>query len=86
MKAYIYYLEKEIIPNIKYIFIIFFIIALNYHFEYIETDNEISLYEKNIDFSNFKTDIKAIALYLPHFTLSKKIMNGGKKDSLSGTM
>ena len=67
MKAYIYYLEKEIIPNIKYIFIIFFIIALNYHFEYIETDNEISLYEKNIDFSNFKTDIKAIALYLPQF-------------------
>ena len=66
-KAYLNFLEKEIIPNIKYLFIIFFIIVLNYHFEYIEIDNEISLYEKNIDFSNCKTDIKTIALYLPQF-------------------
>ena len=66
-KAYITFLNKEIISNIKYIFIIFFIIVFNYHFEYIEIDNEISLYEKNIDFSNFTTDIKTIALYLPQF-------------------
>jgi hypothetical protein len=60
-------LDKEIASNIKYVFIIFFIIVFNYHLEYIEIDNEISLYEKNIDFSNYKTDIKTIALYLPQF-------------------
>ena len=32
-----------------------------------EIDNKISDYEKDYDFSGFKTDIKAIALYLPQF-------------------
>ena len=66
-KVYTIFLDKEIASNIKYVFIIFFIIVFNYHLEYIEIDNEISLYEKNIDFSNYKTDIKTIALYLPQF-------------------
>ena len=52
---------------IKYIFIIIIIIVFRFHFEYIDIDNEISLFEKNEDFSNFKTDIKTIALYLPQF-------------------
>ena len=44
------------------------IIMLNYiNFENIEIDNKIILYEKNIDYSNLTTDIKAIALYLPQF-------------------
>ena len=64
-KAYSIFYEK--VSTIKYIFIIFYIIILNYHFNYIEIDNEIELYEKNIDFSNFKTDIKTIGLYLPQF-------------------
>lgn len=67
LKVFITFMEKKIIPSIKYIFIIIFIIVLNYHFKYIEIDNEISLYEENIDFSYFKTDIKTIALYLPQF-------------------
>jgi len=66
-KAYITFLNKEIIANIKYIFIIFFIIVFNYLFEYIEIDNEISLYENNIYFTNFTTDVKTIALYLSQF-------------------
>jgi len=33
----------------------------------IDTDNYLSLYENNIDFSNFNTDIKIIAFYLPQF-------------------
>ena len=66
-KVYSTFLEKEKIATIKYIFIIFYIILLNYHLEYIEIDNEIKLYEINLDFSNFKTDIKTIALYLPQF-------------------
>ena len=33
----------------------------------LENDNKISEYEKDYDFSNMKTDIKAIALYLPQF-------------------
>ena len=66
-KEYFIFLDKDILSNIKYIFLIFFIIVLNNHFEFIEIDNEITLYEKNIDFSDFRTDIKAIALYLPQF-------------------
>jgi len=64
-EAFSNFFEK--VPTIKYIFIIIYIIILNYHFNYIEIDNEIELYEKNLDFSNFKTDIKTIALYLPQF-------------------
>ena len=33
----------------------------------LDIDNQISEYENNINFSNFSTDIKAIALYLPQF-------------------
>ena len=49
---------------IKYIFIICFIIVFIFQIEYIEIDNEIQFYEKNINYSNFETDIKTIALYL----------------------
>ena len=52
---------------IKYIFIMIFIIVFHIQTGYIEIDNGLSLYEKNIDYSNFTTDIKAIALYLPQF-------------------
>jgi lipopolysaccharide biosynthesis protein len=38
----------------------------------IELDNKISLYEKNINFSSFSTDIKTIALYLPQFHTIKE--------------
>ena len=44
-----------------------FIIVFHIQTGYIEIDNGLSLYEKNIDYSNFTTDIKAIALYLPQF-------------------
>ena len=64
-KACIEFLNKE--PLIKYIFIICFIIVYIFQNEYIEIDNEIQLYEKNINYSNFETDIKSIALYLPQF-------------------
>ena len=62
----------ELLSKIKYILIICFIIIFRIHIELIEINNEIKLYEKNIDFSNLKTDIKAIALYLPQFHLTKE--------------
>ena len=56
---------------LKYLLIFLFIILLIKIYiikiKVIEIDNEISLYEKNIDFSNYSTDIKTIALYLPQF-------------------
>ena len=69
-KACIEFLNKE--PLIKYIFIICFIIVYIFQNEYIEIDNEIELYEKNINYSNFETDIKTIALYLPQFHSTKE--------------
>ena len=69
-KAYIEFLNKE--PLIKYIFIICFIIVYIFKNEYIEIDNEIQLYENNINYSNFETDIKTIALYLPQFHSTKE--------------
>ena len=42
-------------------------IDLNRSKEEIILDNQISEFENNIDFSNYKTKIKAIALYLPQF-------------------
>ena len=69
-KACIEFLNKEAL--IKYIFIICFIIVYIFHNEYIEIDNEIELYEKNINYSNFETDIKTIALYLPQFHSTKE--------------
>ena len=57
--------------NIKYLFVILLIILslLNSHKNIIniEINNKISEFEENIDFSNNKTEIKAIALYLPQF-------------------
>ena len=69
-KACIEFLNKEAL--IKYIFIICFIIVFIFQVEYIEIDNEIQLYEKNINYSNFETDIKTIALYLPQFHSTKE--------------
>jgi hypothetical protein len=45
-------------------------IETKYHKEkisYINIDNEIGFYENNINFSNYSSDIKAIALFLPQF-------------------
>ena len=42
-------------------------IVFNIRIEIIEINNEISLYEKNKDYSKFETEIKTIALYLPQF-------------------
>ena len=39
---------------------------------YIDIDNEFFLFENNIDFSNYSTDIKAIALYLPQYHFIKE--------------
>ena len=53
-----------------YIFFIFLLFFKNISIKYkkiIDIDNQLPEYEKNIDFSNFSTDIKAIALYLPQF-------------------
>ena len=69
-KACIEFINKEAL--IKYIFIICFIIVFILQIEYIEIDNEIQLYEKNINYSNFETDIKTIALYLPQFHATKE--------------
>jgi hypothetical protein len=74
---------------IKFIFIIFTIITillLFIDFEYLENDNEITFYEKNIDYSNLTTDIKTIVLYLPQFHSIKKIINGGERVLLNGPM
>ena len=57
--------EKKIL--IKFFCTTFIIISIFINFEIIEIDNEINLYEKNINFSNLTTDIKPIALYLPQF-------------------
>ena len=62
--------------NIKKVCFIIIIINLFIKFRYfilkktkerIILDNQISEFENNIDFSNYKTDIKTIALYLPQF-------------------
>ena len=39
---------------------------------YIDIDNQFQLYENNIDFSNYSTDIKTIAIYLPQFHFIKE--------------
>ena len=65
--------KKKIINYnfLKILLIFFFIIILilisKIKIIVIEIDNEVSLYEKNIDFSNYSTDIRTIALYLPQF-------------------
>ena len=50
-----------------YINILFFIFFPIKDKRIIDIDNQLSEYESNINFSNFSTDIKAIALYLPQF-------------------
>ena len=42
---------------------------------YIDIDNLYYLYEKNIDFSNFTTDIKTIAFYSPEFFYKENLNN-----------
>ena len=73
-----YYSKRK---NKYYIFIliIFIFIKIKYKIDdiekqkiYIDTDNLISEYENNIDFSKFSTDIKVIALYLPQFHTIKE--------------
>lgn len=53
------------------IFYIFFILLFQRYFVnkifIIDMKNQLSQYEKNLDFSNYNTDIKAIALYLPQY-------------------
>ena len=39
---------------------------------YINIDNEFVIFEENIDFSNYSTDIKTIALYLPQYHFIKE--------------
>ena len=52
----------------KIIICIFLIIIIkNKTFIIIEIDNQISLFEDNIDYSNYSSDIKTIALFLPQF-------------------
>ena len=66
-KPYLYY-KYHFFKNILIIlFIILVIFISKKNIEIFEIDNEISLFEKNIDFSNSSTDIKTIALYLPQF-------------------
>lgn len=45
---------------------IFFLLNNSYN-EYDNKINNLIFYENNIDFSNYSTDIKAIAIYLPNF-------------------
>ena len=52
---------------IKFLLITCIIMLTFIDFENIEIDNQIDLYENNIDYSNLTTDIKSIALYLPQF-------------------
>ena len=57
-------------------FFVFIIFILLFHSNesvvYIESDNKISEYEDNIDFSNLNSTIKTIALYLPQFHETKE--------------
>ena len=55
---------------IKLVFIIIILLIINIRnneYNYIDIDNLIQLYEENINFSNYSTDIKTIALYLPQY-------------------
>ena len=55
--------------SIKFVCIIYYILIINknQNIIHIEINNEISYYENNIDFSNYSSDIKPIALFLPQF-------------------
>jgi len=65
-------IHQKLIIKLFFIFIIFIILVnANKNVIYIECDNIISDYEYDIDFSGLKTNIKAIALYLPQFHETK---------------
>ena len=52
------------ISNLKGFFI--------YHIKINNIDNEFVVFEENIDYSNYSTDIKTIALYLPQYHFIKE--------------
>ena len=64
-------LVKKIFFSI-FILILFLLLQFHDNIIYIENENKISEYEENIDFSNLKTEIKVIALYLPQFHVIKE--------------
>ena len=63
--------------EIKIIFIIFNLVSFLHKKQkkIIKTDNYISLYENNINFSEYSTDIKVIALYLPNINYNSSKNN-----------
>lgn len=63
--TYLTFLRKSLILCIFIIFLFKYFFYCNKLL--IDKDNKLYQYEKNIDFSNYNTDIKAIALYLPQF-------------------
>ena len=69
-KNYSFSFKKNFFIKLVLLTCIIFIIFIN--FEDIDIDNELILYEKNIDYSNLTTDIKTIALYLPQFHCIKE--------------
>ena len=58
---------KIFLIKIKIIFISILILINKEKIIFIEINNEMPLYENNMDFSNFTSDIKAIAFFLPQF-------------------
>lgn len=63
-------LRKSSKNFIKIIIIFIILISILLNNSYNEYDNKINnliFYENNIDFSNYSTDLKAIAIYLPNF-------------------
>jgi hypothetical protein len=62
-------ISKNLLTNfIKIIIILFILYTLKINFYYNKYNNINSfLYENNIDYSNYLTDIKAIAIYFPNF-------------------
>ena len=72
--------NKNIVVIFKYLIKSIFLIIFSFIYQnekiiFIEIDNEILLYENNIDFSNYTSNIKPIAIYLPKFY---KIKENGK--------
>ena len=54
---------------IKILILLFlFLFLINIIFAKYDNNNTSIFYENNIDFSNYSTDIKAIAIYLPNYT------------------
>ena len=58
-------LSFKICLKIIICFIIFLFFSFKLKDTYLDIDNQISEYENNFDFSNFSTNIKILALYLP---------------------